>query len=135
MFCREQAAHYEAQKDAFAELGVGLAAIGNGTAPMAAEFVAQFGITFDVFTDPGRRVYQAADMTFAVGMKFATLKYGFRALRNGYLQGRTKGHPNQQGGVLLVDTAAEVRFAFRETGPGEHMAAAEVLETVRALGL
>ena len=135
MFCREQAAHFETKRQAFDDLGVSLAAIGNGNAAMAQAFIDQFRITFPVFTDPGRRAYEAAGMHYGLGIGLGTFKHAVRALSGGFLQGRTKGHASQQGGVMVIDTAGEVRFAHRESGPGEHLPIADLVRTVRELEL
>jgi peroxiredoxin len=131
MFCREQAAHFQARHEAFDARGVALAALGSGNAAMAAEFVRQFSISFPVYTDPGRRAFTAAGMRYRTGIGLATVKNAARALGGGFLQGRTRGHAKQQGGVMLIGTDGEVHFAYREDGPGEHIAVDEVLEAIR----
>ena len=133
MFCREQAAHYQAKQSDFDAAGVDLAAVGNGTAAMAEEFVQQFGVTFPVFTDPGRRAYDALGMHYRMGMSLGTFKNAFRALKGGHLQGLTKGHAMQQGGVTIVDTEGEIRFNHREGGPGDHLDIDDVLAEARKL--
>jgi peroxiredoxin len=135
MFCREQAAHFESKRDAFDALGVGLAAISTGTPEMADEFVRQFKISFPVYTDPGRRAFEAANMRYALGFSLATMKHAARALAGGFTQGLTKGHAKQQGGVMVIDTTGTVRFAHQDEGPGEHLHVDQVLEKVRGLEL
>lgn len=133
MFCREQVAHFSTHRDALDRLGVGVFAIGNGTPAMAADFVRQFSVPYPVFTDPERRSYQAAGMKRNFGLGLKTLSRGLRAVRQGHSQGRTKGDPWQQGGVLLVDTGGAIRWQHTDSDAGDHASMASVLEAVRAL--
>ncbi len=133
MFCREQAAHFQAELEAFDALGVRVVAIGNGTAVMAADFVETFGITFPVYSDPSRAAFAAAGMRTGLGLGLASGKYARRAMRGGLSQGRIQGAPFQQGGVLLVDGDGQAMFQHADKLAGAHMAPSEVLETIGPL--
>ncbi|MEM6790480.1 MAG: AhpC/TSA family protein [Myxococcota bacterium] len=121
MFCREQAARYEAESAAFEAAGARLVAVGNGTAAMARDFVEKFGIGFDVVTAPDLEAYRKAGLQRGLNLGLDTFKAGFRALKRGHLQGATKGDALQQGGVLIVGPGDTLHFAHADTGPGDHV--------------
>lgn len=120
MFCREQAARFNEKLGDFKARGVQIVAIGNGTAPMARDFVDNFKVQFDVYTDPSRLTYAAAGMHHRIGLGAKTLRGAWRALRSGHLQGRTKGDPWQQGGVLALDGDAHVLFSHVDEAAGDN---------------
>lgn len=132
MFCREQAARYQKEAETFEQLGVNVMAVGNGTAPMAKDFVEKFDIRYPVYTDPQRQAFSAAGMKRKLGFKFKTLGNAARALSRGHMQGGVKGDPMQQGGIVLVSTDGEILYQFAEDGPGEHLPVEDVVASVAA---
>ena len=131
MFCREQAARYGQHLGEIERLGAKVVAIGNGTAEMAADFVEGFGIRFPVYTDPSRRSYEAAGMLKAFGVNRRALRNAARALMHGHIQGRTKGHPWQQGGTIVLDGDAHPILVHADREAGDHLEVAEVLTALR----
>lgn len=132
MFCREQVARYQERLPEIAAAGASVLAVGNGTAPMAADFVERFGITFPVFTDPSRETYRIAGMERRLGIGLKTVANGWRALRSGHLQGLTRGDPLQQGGVVVIAPEQGVLFFHSEGAPGEHAPIDDVLAALRS---
>lgn len=133
MFCREQAARYGAHLDEIRGFGAQVVAIGNGTAEMARDFVDQFGVRFDVYTDPGKQSYRAAGFKHGLPLRVSMLKSGWRALRSGHVQGRTKGDPLQQGGTVVFDAAGEPALVHVDDTAGDHADVDEVLAVLRGL--
>lgn len=130
MFCREQVARITVRKPELDAAGVGLVAIGNGSAAMAKDFAQDFDLSIDLYTDPSRKVYAAAGLKRNFGIGPAAVRRGFRALGSGHKQGRTKGDPWQQGGVLLVDTDGSVLYQHVDSGAGDHADEAAVMRAV-----
>lgn len=132
MFCREQAARFQSKLKAFELAGAKVIALGNGTAPMAREFVEQFGIGFEVYTDPTRKVYELAGMRRVFKLGFKTMRASLRAIKSGHRQGKTKGDAFQQGGILAFDAEGAVIFEHIDAGAGLHADVETVLSAVQA---
>jgi len=103
MFCREAVASLSGVRADIEARGGRLVFVGNGTALMARDFAEQFGVDAPLFTDPSRKAFKAAGMKRRMGLSWQSLAMGKRALAAGHTQGRTKGDPFQQGGVLVLD--------------------------------
>lgn len=130
MFCREQVAGFRSRAAELKQAGVTLAFIGNGTAPMAKDFQAFMEIPeLPVWTDPKRQTY--AHLGFKRGwasvFDLASIKYSLRAMAAGFRQGRTKGDPIQQGGVLVVRRGGAVEYAYASAVAGDHPPVDEVI--------
>ncbi len=132
MFCREQAARFAAEHDAFRQLGAHLVAIGNGTAAMARDFVAQFGLDLPVYTDPGRGSFRAAGLKRNFGLGFRTIGRALRARRGGHRQGKVLGDPWQQGGVLAIGQDGRLLYRHVDSGAGDSAEPGTVLAELRA---
>ena len=81
-----------------------------------------------MYTDPDREAYKALGLLFGMG-GVASLKmvsHGFRAAKSGHRQGKTEGHPLQQGGVFVFDASGAVRFLHRDSTAGDHVDASQV---------
>ena len=102
---------------------------------MASDFVEQFAIGFDVFTDPKRATYEAAGMLrwrtslFEIGR---TLRHGVRGLRSGFRQGKTKGDPWQNGGAMVIEPDGAIVLAHVEREAGDLLDPERVLHALRA---
>jgi hypothetical protein len=107
-------------------------AVGNGTAPMAKDFVEQFAVSYPVFTDPSREVFRLAGMRRTLGLGLKTLGRGLRAMKGGFRQGRTQGDAWQQGGVLGVAPDGQVWFEHIDGSAGDHADVGAVLGALRA---
>lgn len=110
-----------------------VAAVGNGTAAMAADFVAQFSVPFPVFTDPSRASYQTLGLRRGLGLNLQLAKNGMRAYKAGFRQGRTQGDPLQQGGVVVMDAQDRVTWLHVDSGAGDHAPMDALRDAVAAL--
>jgi hypothetical protein len=135
MFCREQVARFGHELDRIEGLGARLIAIGNGTPEMAQDFVEQFGVKFSVFTDPQRASYRAAGLRTQNFLQLSglgtTLENGWRALKGGFRQGRTKGNPFQNGGVMVIDTDGTILMSHAEAVAGDLAEPRSVIDVLR----
>ncbi len=119
MFCRERAARFQ---DIRGELEpASLHFIGNGLLGMAQDFAEQFSVTAPLYTDPKRSSYAALGLERRFGLGVKSLARGARARSGGFKQGRTKGDPWQQGGVVLFDATGDVRWKSVDDGAGEQV--------------
>ena len=104
--------------------------IGSGTADMAKNFIEQFALDIQVYTDPSRDVFKQAGMKHKLGLGFGTISKGFRASRAGFRQGKVQGDPKQQGGVLVIGKEGELLYAHIDNVAGEVLDFASVLEAL-----
>ena len=133
VFCREQAAEMRAVADDIAALGAELVFVGNGSPAQARDFQEKFAPDSIVLTDPDLRTYRL------IGARHGVLKTlgprvwrsGLRALRSGARQTRVKGHPFQQGGVLILVPGDRAVYSHISGEAGDHPPVADVIEALR----
>jgi peroxiredoxin len=124
------------ERNKFEAAGVSLAVIGQGTPPHARAFIKDNKVDgLRILVDPARESYEAA------GAKIATVHelFGPRvvakgttsALRTGLFQTRTKGHPAQLGGVLIVAPDGSVPYAHLADDASDNPPNDDVLRAAR----
>ena len=86
-----------------------------------------------MYTDPHREAYDALGLVFGMGgiASLKLLSNGIRAAKSGHRQGKTEGHPLQQGGVCLFDTSGSVRFLHRDSTAGDQVHADRIREVLK----
>lgn len=96
-------------------------AIGNGTPRWGKAFVESENVDFDVFADPSRSSYKVFGMKHSMTalLNPKVFKHGARAASKGFKQTATRGNPFQNGGVVVLDAAGEVRFVHVENETGD----------------
>ena len=110
--------------------------IGQGTPAHAREFIADNKVDgLPILVDPTRESYEAA------GAKIATFnellgprvvaKGTTSALRTGLVQTRTKGHPAQLGGILIVAPDGSVPYAHLADDASDNASNDEVLRAAK----
>ncbi len=121
-------------RDRIHAAGAELHVIGNGAPMFIAGFRADTGYDGPLYTDPGLAVYHAAGLARGVGtvLRPSVLGHAVRALRGGFRQRRTQGDPLQQGGVLIVSPAGELRWRYASRAAGDHPAVEAVLAQLAA---
>jgi hypothetical protein len=133
LFCREQAAEMHAVKDEIASLGAGLVFVGNGSPAQARDFQEHFAPEETVLSDPDLRTYRLigarGGVMNTVGPR--AWRAGLRALRRGARQTRVKGHPFQQGGVLVLAPGDRVLYTYISKAAGDHAPVDDVLDVLR----
>ena len=123
-------------REKFEAAGVGLAVIGQGTPAHAHEFIAANKVDgLPILVDPARESYEAA------GAKIATFnellgprvvaKGTTSALRTGLVQTRTRGHPAQLGGILIVAPDGSVPYAHLADDASDNASNDEVLRAAK----
>jgi hypothetical protein len=126
MFCRERAARFDSQRADFEHRGARLVFIGNGTAPWARDFATRFRVHSPVYTDPSRRAFAMAGLKRSFGLGAMSIGRAKRAMAAGYSQGKTRGDPWQQGGILVIEHG-EVLFQHTDQDAGEDVGPADAL--------
>jgi len=121
-------------KDDILRAGAQLHVIGNGAPMFMAGFRAETGYDGPLYTDPSLAVYRAADLRRGIAtlLRPAVAAHAVRAWRGGFRQARTQGDALQQGGVLIVSTAGELRWRYISRTAGDHPATDDVLARLRA---
>jgi hypothetical protein len=123
-------------REKFEDAGVSIAVIGQGTPAHAQAFIKANKVDgLRVLVDPARESYEAA------GTKIATFgellgprvvaKGTTSAIRSGLFQTRTKGHPAQLGGVLIVTPDGSVPYVHLADDASDNPPNDEVLEAAR----
>jgi hypothetical protein len=120
--------------DEIRALGAELVVIGNGAPTFMDGFREATGWDGPLYTDPSLAAYTAAGLARGVGtvLNGRAALAALGALRRGFRQGRTQGDAWQQGGVLVVTPAQEVRYARAAAHAGDHADPAEIVAAVRA---
>jgi hypothetical protein len=108
--------------DEIREKGAELIAVGNGTAKQAKRFHEDQKMTFPLLTDPSLRTYRAAG--FLKGLRTVanakSAKHGVRAVLQGFVQGRTQGTADQQGGALVIAKNGTEIYRYVSQEAGDH---------------
>ncbi len=101
--------------------GAELVFIGNGTPAQAGNFQSHYAPGIAVYTDPGRKTYEALGMRRSVAGTLgpSSLAAGLRAWRQGFRQTGTEGDPFQLGGLIAVARGGEVRYVQLFQGAGD----------------
>jgi peroxiredoxin len=135
LFCREQATELNEARGGIEALGAELALVGNGTPRAARWFRDRFAPGSTMLTDPDLRSYDLIGarrgMLSTIGPR--AWGAGVRAFRRGARQSSVKGHPFQQGGVLVITPDGEVVYSHISTAAGDHPSLEEVLAALRAV--
>ena len=122
-------------REKFEEAGVRLVVIGQGTPAHALHFRDSHHIDLEMLVDRGRDSYRAA------GTKVATVGelLGPRVVAKGATQGirqrlpqqKTRGHPAQLGGVMIVLPDGSVPYSHLADDASDNAPNDEVLEAAR----
>jgi peroxiredoxin len=133
MFCREQALEMRTALPAIEKAGGRLVFIGNGGPRYAKGFQESFAPDVTVLTDPDLRSYRAIGarngILHTVGPQ--AWRAGIRALRSGARQTSVKGHPFQQGAVMVLTPGDHVVYSHISRVAGDHPSVASVLAALR----
>ncbi|MHB8489956.1 MAG: peroxiredoxin-like family protein [Candidatus Dormibacteria bacterium] len=134
VFCREQVAEIRAHRGEIEALGGGMVFVGNGTAHAAAWFRKRFAADSTVLTDPDLVSYKAVGARSGLVSTLGPQAWGagFRALRSGARQSTTKGHPYQQGGLLIMGPGNTVLYRHISSAAGDHAPIVDVLGALEA---
>jgi peroxiredoxin len=132
LFCKEQTAEFRARSDEIEQRHARVVFVGNGSTRYAGGFRDEFCPECTVLTDPKLGSYK---LIGARGGLMNTLGpqawgAGIRAFRRGARQHTTKGHPFQQGGVLVVGPGNKVVYSYISKAAGDHPAVDEVLAAI-----
>jgi len=113
--------------------GASLAFIGNGSPRAAAWFKKKFVPSATVLTDPELASYRVIGARSGVFNTLGprTWGAGVRALRSGARQSSVRGHPFQQGGVLVMAPGDVVVYSYLSHRAGDHPSVADVLTALR----
>jgi peroxiredoxin len=133
LFCREQAAELDAARPRIEAMGAELVFVGNGTPRAARWFRDKFAPGSTMLTDPDLRSYQLIGARSGILSTLGPRAWGpgLRAFRRGARQSSVKGHPFQQGAVLLITPDGDVAYSHISVAAGDHPTLAEVLASVR----
>ena len=124
-------------REDFEAAGARLAVIGQGTPKHAAYFVDEYGLDgMQVLVDPDRKTYEAAGAKIATVDELWHPRVVARAAKitatERLVQGRTKGHGAQLGGVLVVARDGRVTWAHMADDASDNPPNSEVLKAARA---
>jgi peroxiredoxin len=134
VFCREHVAEVRAARPDIEALHGGIVFVGNGTPRAAAWFQTRFAPDSTVVTDPDLVTYRAIGARSGLMSTLGPKAWGagLRAFGTGARQTTTKGHPFQQGGVLVIAPANKVLYRHVSATAGDHAPLDRVLAALRA---
>ncbi len=129
VFCREQVAEIRGKRSEIEALGAGIVFVGNGSARAASWFQKQFAADSTVLTDPELVTYTAIGARSGMLSTLGPSAWGagLRAFRSGARQSTTKGHPYQQGGLVVMAPGNRVLYQHISQAAGDHAPVADVL--------
>jgi hypothetical protein len=134
VFCREHVAEIRAARPEIEALQSGIVFVGNGTPRAAAWFQKRFAPDSIVLTDPDLLTYEAIGAHSGLMSTLGPQAWGagLRAFRSGARQTATKGHPFQQGGVLVMAPGNKVVYRHVSGTAGDHAPLDRILAALRA---
>ena len=134
LYCREHAVEMLEASPGFEAQGASLVFIGNGSPRAAAWFKKKFVPAATVLTDPELHSYRVIGARSGVLNTLGprTWGSGVRALRRGARQSSVRGHPFQQGGVVVMAPGDTVVYEYLSRRAGDHPAVDDVLSALRS---
>jgi hypothetical protein len=134
VFCREQVAEIRGKRGEIEAFGGGIAFVGNGT-PRAADWLQKrFAADSTVLTDPGLVSYKAIGARSGLMSTLGPNAWasGIRAFRSGARQSTTKGHPYQQGGLVVMGPGDKLLYQHVSRAAGDHAPVEDVIAALRS---
>jgi len=133
MFCREQTVQVHRANSDLVDAGARVSIIGSGAPRFISDFREVTEYTGAIYTDPSRESFRALALVRGVRATFnlKSARQALRTLSNGYRQGRTRGDPWQQGGVLVIAPPSDILMVGRSLFAGDHIAMSEVVDLLR----
>jgi len=134
VFCRQHVAEVRAARRDIEVLHGGIVFVGNGTPRAAAWFQKRFAPDSTVLTDPDLVTYTAIGARSGLMSTLGPKAWGagLRAFSTGARQTTTKGHPFQQGGVLVIAPGNKVLYRHVSGAAGDHAPLERVLAALRS---
>lgn len=102
--------------------GAELVVIGSGSVEQARAFHAEQKLTFPLYTDPSAESYRRAGLRRGVASTLGPRAawHALGALRQGFRQRRTQGHPTQQGGAFVIERGGRLSYQYVSREAGDH---------------
>jgi len=121
LFCFEHASGVLTEKTTLNKVGAQLIFVGHGNPSHAREFMSEYNLAGDVFTDPSRKLYAALEMRHGVNstLNISTARHARRAYQRGYRQRGVKGDPWQQGGNVAIAADGSILAVERANVAGD----------------
>ncbi len=122
MFCKQQVAQLRGVVEEIRGKKAELFVVGNGNAKQAKKFHEEQKMISPLLTDPSLRTYRAAGFKSGMGT-VANLRSARRAaaaLVQGFLQTRTQGTADQQGGALVIAPGGKELYRYVSQEAGDH---------------
>ncbi len=98
---------------------------------MAKSFIAEFGVTFPVYTDSNRIAYDAANLKTGFGINFSVAKRAAALVKQGLRQGATQGSAWQQGGTLVLAADGRVLYHHVDQDAADHAPLEPIFDAIR----
>ena len=123
-------------RNRFDEVGARLVVIGQGTPRHAEHFIEEFRLDgMELLVDPDRKTYEAAGTKVATVNELYSPAIVAKALKitatERLIQGPTRGHPAQLGGVLVVAPGGEVVWSYLADDASDNPPNEDVIEAAR----
>ena len=121
------------EKAAFDKLAVRVVIVGHSSHRYAQTFVQETGVTFPVYVDKDRAVYQALEFRRPVLTFFSTksIRRSIEARKAGFTQPGVHGDPFQLGGVILRMPDGETPYRYASRFAGDHPKIDDLLRAIQ----
>ena len=121
IFCRDRVAQTIAEVQHRVTDDEFVAIVGNGTTPMAQDFIETFGLEIPLYTDRLGAVYRGLGMERKLGLGPRAWMSAVSAFRKGHRQGQVQGDPLQQGGAVVFAADGRVGHSQTDESAGDNV--------------
>ena len=131
MFARQQAAALNDMKKQLEGTGVEVVVIGSSTPAQAKTFAENSGFTGEIYVNEDLSAYQAFGLErgFFKTLGPRSIGLGFKAMGQGFRQGRHAGDLWQQGGLFVMGPGNRVAFQHVDRFAGDHVDTGTVVQS------
>lgn len=134
MFARQQGAALADMKKQLEGTGVEVVVIGSSSPAQAKTFAEKSGFTGEIYVNEDLQVYRAFGLErgFFKTLGPKSIGRGFKAMGQGFRQGRHAGDLWQQGGIFVMGPGNRVVFQHVDRFAGDHADPADVVQSCSA---
>ena len=135
-FGRRQILQLCHEQNALGDAGIDVVLVSSGTCEQAEIFRRDYKVPFTIICDPDRALFKKYDLREMSLRDYLSPRMHAKTihvLAQGYGHKSGEGSEPQLGGVFIIDTSGEVRFARIATDPADHPSPQDILQAAATL--